>query len=703
MADFLDKEITYLPGVGPKRAELLKKELNVSTYGDLLRCYPYRYIDRTKFYHIKDISPASVYVQIRGRILSMTTQGTGRSARAVALFSDGESAIELIWFKGVKYIMERYQPGHEFVAFGKVSEFNGRCNLVHPDMETINEALSKQNLGGVQGMYNTTEKMKNGSVTSRTLQKFVSEIFNSLGNARLSESLPDYLLQEYHLMPLHEALLNIHFPQSPDSLRLAQFRLKFEELFFIQLHMLRQRNVRRVHFAGFKFDKIGDIFNNFYGKHLPFQLTNAQKKVLKEIYADMSSGRQMNRLLQGDVGSGKTLVALMTMLIALDNGYQAAMMAPTEILAQQHFESISKMLSGLDVKVALLTGSSKKKEREVILQGILDGTIQILIGTHALLEDSVVFSNLGCVIIDEQHRFGVEQRSKLWSKSERPPHVLVMTATPIPRTLAMTIYGDLDVSVIDELPPGRKPIGTIHRFETHRHNIYDFIKQEIAIGRQAYIVYPMIQESEKSDYANIEAGYESLKSIFPEPHYHLGMVHGKMKPDEKDAQMRLFASGTTNILVATTVIEVGVNVPNASVMLIESAERFGLSQLHQLRGRVGRGADQSYCILLTSVKLSNDGRQRMEVMTRTSNGFEISEVDLKMRGPGDLEGTQQSGVSLNLKITNLATDGEIIQYARNVANDVLEKDPDLLLPENFLLNQYLDRLAKESVNWGVIS
>lgn len=703
MADFLDKEITYLPGVGPKRAELLKKELNVSTYGDLLRCYPYRYIDRTKFYRIKDISPASVYVQIRGRVLSMTTQGTGRNARAVALFSDGESAIELIWFKGVKYIIERYQPGHEFVAFGKVSEFNGRCNLVHPDMETINEALSKQNLGGVQGMYNTTEKMKNGSVTSRTLQKFVSEIFNSLGNARLSESLPDYLLQEYHLMPLHEALLNIHFPQSPDSLRLAQFRLKFEELFFIQLHMLRQRNVRRVHFAGFKFDKIGDVFNNFYGKHLPFQLTNAQKKVLKEIYADMSSGRQMNRLLQGDVGSGKTLVALMTMLIALDNGYQAAMMAPTEILAQQHFESISKMLSGLDVKVALLTGSSKKKEREVILQGILDGTIQILIGTHALLEDSVVFSKLGCVIIDEQHRFGVEQRSKLWSKSERPPHVLVMTATPIPRTLAMTIYGDLDVSVIDELPPGRKPIGTIHRFETHRHNIYDFIKQEIAIGRQAYIVYPMIQESEKSDYANIEAGYESLKSIFPEPHYHLGMVHGKMKPDEKDAQMRLFASGTTNILVATTVIEVGVNVPNASVMLIESAERFGLSQLHQLRGRVGRGADQSYCILLTSVKLSNDGRQRMEVMTRTSNGFEISEVDLKMRGPGDLEGTQQSGVSLNLKITNLATDGEIIQYARNVASDVLEKDPDLLLPENFLLNQYLDRLAKESVNWGVIS
>lgn len=703
MADFLDKEITYLPGVGPKRAEVLKKELEVSTYGDLLRCYPYRYIDRTKFYRIKDISPASMYVQIRGVILSMTMQGTGRSARAVAVFSDGESTIELIWFKGVKYIQERYKPGYEFVAFGKVSEFNGHCNLVHPDMETVNEALSKQTFGGVQGMYNTTEKMKNSSITTRTMQKFVAEVFSALNGSRLPESLPSYLLQEHHLMPLHEALLNIHFPQSPDELRLAQFRLKFEELFLIQLQMLRQRNVRRVRFAGFQFVKVGDIFNSFYSKHLPFQLTNAQKKVLKEIHADMASGRQMNRLLQGDVGSGKTLVALMTMLIALDNGFQASMMAPTEILAQQHFESISKMLQGMDVKVALLTGSSKKKEREVILQGIQDGSIHILIGTHALLEDSVVFQKLGCVIIDEQHRFGVEQRARLWGKSERPPHVLVMTATPIPRTLAMTIYGDLDVSVIDELPPGRKPIGTSHRYDSHRGVIYDFIKSEIAKGRQAYIVYPMIQESEKSDYANIEAGFESLKQVFPEPQYHLGMVHGKMKPDEKDEQMRLFASGKTQILVATTVIEVGVNVPNASVMLIESAERFGLSQLHQLRGRVGRGADQSYCILLTSVKLSNDGRQRMEVMTRTSNGFEISEVDLKMRGPGDLEGTQQSGVSLNLKITNLATDGEIIQYARNVASDILASDPDLLQPDNLLLNRYLDRLAKESVNWGVIS
>lgn len=703
MSDFLDKEITYLPGVGPKKADVLKKELNVSTYGDLLRCYPYRYVDRSKFYRIRDISPASMYVQIRGEIVKMSTQGAGRSERAIAVFSDGDSTIELLWFKGVKYVLERFKPGHEFVVFGKVSEFNGRYNIVHPDMETISEAMSKQSFGGVQGMYNTTEKMKNSSLTSRSLQKLVSEVFSSLKGATIPDSLPPHMLEEYHLLPLHEALLNIHFPQSTDTLRLAQFRLKFEELFLIQLQMLRQRNVRRMHFAGFKFAKIGDVFNTFYHQHIPFQLTNAQKKVLKEIYADLQSGKQMNRLLQGDVGSGKTLVALMTMLIALDNDFQAAMMAPTEILAQQHYESISGMLREMDVNVALLTGSTKKKDREVILQGIQDGTIQILIGTHALIEDSVVFRNLGMVIIDEQHRFGVEQRSKLWNKSERPPHVLVMTATPIPRTLAMTIYGDLDVSVIDELPPGRKLISTIHRFDSYRSQIYQFIKSEIAKGRQAYIVYPMIQESERSDYANIEAGFESLQTIFPEPEYHLGMVHGKMKPEEKDTQMRLFASGKTNVLVATTVIEVGVNVPNASVMLIESAERFGLSQLHQLRGRVGRGADQSYCVLLTSVKLSNDGRQRMEVMTRTSNGFEISEVDLKMRGPGDIEGTQQSGVSLNLKITNLATDGEIIQYARNVASDLLEKDPDLLLPENYLLNRYLDRVAKESVNWGVIS
>lgn len=703
MSDFLEKEITYLPGVGPKKAEVLKKEVDISSYGDLLYYFPYRYVDRTKFYRIRDLSPASMYVQIRGFIVGMTTQGEGRSMRAVASFSDGESKIELIWFKGVKFILEKYKPGHEYVVFGKVSEFNGKYNLVHPDMETINEAMSKQSLGGVQGMYNTTEKMKNSFLTSRILQKMISELFNSMGDYRVQESLPSYIIESHHLLPLHDALLNIHFPQSPDVLRLAQFRLKFEELFFIQLNMLRQRNNRRMHFAGFKFNKIGDLFNSFYKEYLPFQLTNAQKKVLREIYADMSSGKQMNRLLQGDVGSGKTLVALMSMLVALDNGFQASMMAPTEILAQQHFESISKFLEGMNVKVAILTGSSKKKEREVVLQGIKDGSIQILLGTHALLEDNVVFSQLGMVVIDEQHRFGVAQRAKLWSKSERPPHVLVMTATPIPRTLAMTLYGDLDVSVIDELPPGRKPIKTVHRLDVYRGMLYDFIKKQIAEGRQAYIVYPMIQESERSDYANIEAGFESLQQVFPEPKYHLGMVHGKMKPEEKEAQMKMFVSGETQILVATTVIEVGVNVPNASVMMIESAERFGLSQLHQLRGRVGRGADQSFCILLTSPKLSDDGRKRMEVMTRTNNGFEISEVDLKMRGPGDLEGTQQSGVSLNLKITNLATDGQIIQYSRDVAQNVLEKDPDLLSPENSLLNKRLTQMAKDSVNWGVIS
>lgn len=703
MSEFSEKELTYLPGVGPKKSEILKKEINVSSYGDLLCYYPYKYVDRSKYYRIKEITSASMYVQIRGTILKTTLQGQGRTQRVVALFSDGESAIELIWFKGAKYAMDKYKPGHEFVAFGKVSEFNGSYNLVHPEMETIAEAASKQSMGGVQGMYNTTEKMKNAFLNSRSLQKMVSQVFASLGDARIPETLPGYIIHERHLLPYHDALVNIHFPQSADLLRLAQFRLKFEELFFIQLQMLRQLNMRKLHFAGFRFTKIGDYFNSFYGHHLPFQLTNAQKKVLKEIYADVSSGKQMNRLLQGDVGSGKTLVALMTMLMALDNGYQASMMAPTEILAQQHFETISGMLANMDVKVALLTGSSKKKERETILEGVRNGSIHILLGTHALLEDDVVFSNLGMAIIDEQHRFGVAQRAKLWNKSSRPPHVLVMTATPIPRTLAMTLYGDLDVSVIDELPPGRRPIQTIHRFDTYRGMLYDFIKKEIAKGRQAYIVYPMIQESERSDYANIEAGYESLKSVFPEPQYKLGMVHGKMKPNEKEEQMRLFVSGETNVLVATTVIEVGVNVPNASVMLIESAERFGLSQLHQLRGRVGRGAEQSYCVLLTSVKLSNDGRQRMEVMTRTNNGFEISECDLKMRGPGDLEGTQQSGVSLNLKITNLATDGQIIQYAREVAGEVLKDDPDLLKPENLLLNRYLDRLAKESVNWGVIS
>ncbi len=698
-----EKDITYLHGVGPKRADLLKKEIGVTTYADLLYYFPYRYIDKSRFYAISELNETSSYVQIRGRILKMTLVGTGRKQRVTAIFSDGVSAMELLWFKGTQYVMETYKEGHEFVAFGKPSFFAGKVSIVHPEMETIAEAKTKLSLGGLQGLYNTSEKMKNSFLNSKSIQKMELEIIHSLGNERIDEVLPDYLIQEHHLMSLHDALLTIHFPKDLDTLRLAQFRLKFEELFFIQIEMLRSSKIRSQRFKGMPFEQIGYYFNTFYKEHLPFDLTAAQKRVIREIRADVGSGRQMNRLLQGDVGSGKTLVALMTMLMALDNGYQACMMAPTEILATQHYESLSQLLSPLGVSIMLLTGSTKKKERDQILPLLAEGEIQILIGTHALIEDGVVFKNLGIAVIDEQHRFGVAQRARLWAKNVQPPHVLVMTATPIPRTLAMTLYGDLDVSVIDQLPPGRKPIRTVHRFDTKRADIYEFMKGEIAKGRQIYIVYPMIQESEKSDYENLESGYAKLQHVFPEPAYHIGMVHGKMKPAEKDAVMQEFVSGRMNVLVATTVIEVGVNVPNASVMMIESAERFGLSQLHQLRGRVGRGADQSYCVLVTSVKLSKESRQRMDVMVRTNDGFEISEVDLKMRGPGDIEGTQQSGVALNLKITNLATDGQIVQFSRDVARMVLQEDPDLLMEKNRLINLRLQQRMKEKQNWGVIS
>ena len=698
-----EKDITYLHGVGPKRADLLKKEIGVTTYADLLYYFPYRYIDKSRFYAISELNETSSYVQIRGRILKMTLVGTGRKQRVTAIFSDGVSVMELLWFKGTQYVMETYKEGHEFVAFGKPSFFAGKVSIVHPEMETIAEAKTKLSLGGLQGLYNTSEKMKNSFLNSKSIQKMELEIIHSLGNERIDEVLPDYLIQEHHLMSLHDALLTIHFPKDLDTLRLAQFRLKFEELFFIQIEMLRSSKIRSQRFKGMPFEQIGYYFNTFYKEHLPFDLTAAQKRVIREIRADVGSGRQMNRLLQGDVGSGKTLVALMTMLMALDNGYQACMMAPTEILATQHYESLSQLLSPLGVSIMLLTGSTKKKERDQILPLLAEGEIQILIGTHALIEDGVVFKNLGVAVIDEQHRFGVAQRARLWAKNVQPPHVLVMTATPIPRTLAMTLYGDLDVSVIDQLPPGRKPIRTVHRFDTKRADIYEFMKGEIAKGRQIYIVYPMIQESEKSDYENLESGYAKLQHVFPEPAYHIGMVHGKMKPAEKDAVMQEFVSGRMNVLVATTVIEVGVNVPNASVMMIESAERFGLSQLHQLRGRVGRGADQSYCVLMTSVKLSKESRQRMDVMVRTNDGFEISEVDLKMRGPGDIEGTQQSGVALNLKITNLATDGQIVQFSRDVARMVLQEDPDLLMEKNRLINLRLQQRMKEKQNWGVIS
>lgn len=697
------KDITYLHGVGPKRAEMLKREIDVSSYEDMLYYFPYRYIDRSKIYAISELNETSSYVQVRGRILKMDLIGAARKQRLVALFSDGVSSMELLWFKGIQYVTQAYKEGYEFIAFGKPSFFGGKVSMVHPEMETIAEVRSKLSLGGLQGLYNTSEKMKNGFLNSKAIQKIEMEIIQSIGNDRIDETLPEYLTREYHLMPLHDALVNIHFPKDLETLRVAQFRLKFEELYFIQLDMLRRSKIRSKRFKGMSFEHIGHYFNTFYKECLPFDLTGAQKRVLREIRTDVGSGRQMNRLLQGDVGSGKTLVALMTMLMALDNDYQACMMAPTEILATQHYESLSTLLSPLGVSIELLTGSTKKKDRDRILPLLADGEIQILIGTHALIEEEVVFKNLGMAVIDEQHRFGVAQRAKLWAKNEQPPHVLVMTATPIPRTLAMTLYGDLDVSVIDQLPPGRKPIRTIHRYDTKRADLYEFMKEEIAIGRQVYIVYPMIQESEKSDYENLESGYQKLQNVFPEPTYHLGMVHGKMKASEKESVMQRFVSGELNILVATTVIEVGVNVPNASVMMIESAERFGLSQLHQLRGRVGRGADQSYCILVTSVKLSNESRQRMDVMVRTCDGFEISEVDLKMRGPGDIEGTQQSGVALNLKITNLATDGQIVQFARDLARKTLEEDPDLMLEKNLMLNQRIQKMMSEKQNWGVIS
>lgn len=699
----LGKEITYLPGVGPKRAALLKSEASVSTYEDLLYYFPYRYIDRSKFYEIAELNASSSFVQIKGRIVDIRLQGSGRQQRAVAIFSDGKSAMELIWFKGVKYAMEKYKQGHEFVIFGKPTFYNGKINMVHPEMETVLEAKNKLSLGGLQGMYSTTEKMKSNFLNTKAIQKLVLEIIRTFDHDGVEETVPEYICSELHLMPLKNALVAIHFPKDLNELRLAQFRLKFEELLFIQLNILRNAKIREKRFRGLPFSKIGHYFNTFYGEHLPFQLTDAQKRVLKEIRADVGSGRQMNRLLQGDVGSGKTLVAVMSMLMALDNGYQTCMMAPTEILATQHHETVRGLLEPLGVSVELLTGSTKKKDRERILSSLEEGSLQLLIGTHALIEESVVFKNLGLAVIDEQHRFGVAQRAKLWSKNHQPPHVLVMTATPIPRTLAMTLYGDLDVSVIDQLPPGRKPIRTIHRYDTKRGDLYLFMKQEIAKGRQVYIVFPMIQESEKLDYENLEAGYRRMKEVFPEPEYHIGMVHGKMKPSEKDSVMQQFAAGELNVLVATTVIEVGVNVPNASVMMIESADRFGLSQLHQLRGRVGRGSDQSFCVLMTSVKLSKESKQRMEVMERTCNGFEISEVDLKMRGPGDLEGTQQSGVSLNLKLTNLATDGQIVQLARNVARSVLSEDPDLMLEKNRQLNLRIQKMTKDSVNWGVIS
>ena len=698
MFDLTTRDIKYLQGVGPQRATMLNKELNIFSLRDLLYYFPYKYVDRSRLYYIHEIDGNMPYIQLKGQILSFETIGEGRQRRLVAHFSDGTGVVDLVWFQGIKYLMGRYKVHEEYIVFGKPTVFNGRINIAHPDIDPAKDlTLSAM---GLQPYYHTTEKMKRAGLNSHALEKLMTNAF-ALLQEELPETLSPKVVSENHLISLDEALHNIHFPQNPDKLRKAQFRLKFEELFYVQLNILRYAKDRQRKFRGLLFERVGDIFHTFYEQNLPFQLTGAQKRVIKEIRKDMGSGRQMNRLLQGDVGSGKTLVALMSMLIALDNGYQACMMAPTEILAAQHYETIKQLLFGMDVRVELLMGSVKGKKREEILKGLLTGEVHILIGTHAVLEDTVGFSSLGMVVIDEQHRFGVAQRAKLWAKNTTPPHVLVMTATPIPRTLAMTLYGDLDVSVIDELPPGRKPIQTIHQFDNRRPSLYAGIRKQINEGRQIYIVYPLIKESEKMDIKNLEEGYEHICAEFPD--CKVSKVHGQMKPAEKDAEMQRFVSGETQIMVATTVIEVGVNVPNASVMVIENAERFGLSQLHQLRGRVGRGADQSYCILVTSYKLSEETRKRLEIMVQTNDGFEIAEADLKLRGPGDLEGTQQSGVAFDLKIADIARDGQLLQHVREVASSILEKDPACSMPENEILWRQLQVLRKTNVNWAAIS
>ncbi len=699
MSELSTQNIMYLPGVGPKRAELLAGELKIASVEDLIYYFPFKYVDRSKVYAIGEIDARLPYIQIKGRFTSLQTVGQARQTRLVATFADSTGFVELVWFKSVKHIKESIDAASEYLIFGKPTVFNGVVNIVHPEMEKLKDGKSVLP-GNLQAFYNTSEKMKTNFLNSRALQKMMIAAFQSF-QGKISESLPASLLSGLHLMNRHEALYCVHFPDDAVSLDKARFRLKFEELFYIQLSILRQRNQRTAHTHGLQFGVVGDYLNGFYASHLPFSLTDAQKRVIREIRRDMGSGKQMNRLLQGDVGSGKTLVALMVMLIALDNSFQACLMAPTEILATQHYESISQMLKDMPVKIGLLTGSTRKKERVELHEMLQNGEMQILIGTHALLEDVVKFSNLGLVVIDEQHRFGVAQRASLWKKSSVPPHILVMTATPIPRTLAMTIYGDLDVSVIDQLPPGRKPIQTEHYFHNKRNNLNRFIRSEIDKGRQVYVVYPLIEESEKMDFKNLNEGYEYIRAVFPD--LNTCMVHGKMKPAEKDEAMQQFASGRAHIMVATTVIEVGVNVPNASVMVIESAERFGLSQLHQLRGRVGRGADQSYCILMTGHKLSDETRKRMEIMVRSTDGFEIAEADLKMRGPGDLSGTQQSGLPFELKIANIAQDGRILQLARDTAIEILKSDPLLESQDNYILAKQLQKLARQKMNWSMIS
>lgn len=702
MNEILSEDIQYLAGVGPQRAQMLQKEIGIFTIGDLLQYYPYRYIDRTKYYKVNEIRGDMPYVQIIGQFTGLKKMGDPRKERLVAQFSDNTGTIECVWFKGVKWVSENLKANTNFVLFGKPNIFNQSYNIVHPEFEELAKYQS-QTHSSLSAMYNTTEKMKKAGLHSKAIQKIMRSVIDRVKKSVITETLPSHVLQKCRMPILKETIVNIHFPENADSLRKAQFRIKFEELFYVQLNMLQRKLAIQKSVRGNVFSEIGTFFNTFYNEKLPFELTGAQKRVLKEIRKDVGSSKQMNRLLQGDVGSGKTLVALMSMFMGLDNGFQACLMAPTEILATQHFQTIVEMLNGMEVNVRLLTGSTRKAQRTIIHDELLKGTLHILVGTHALLEDEVKFKNLGICIIDEQHRFGVAQRARLWKKNIVPPHVLVMTATPIPRTLSMTIYGDLDISVIDELPPGRKPIKTAHYFDNKRSRLFGFMKEQIKQGRQIYVVYPLISESEKMDYKDLEDGYEAISRVFPPPEYQVAVVHGKMKAADKDKSMKMFADGKAQIMVATTVIEVGVNVPNATVMVIESAERFGLSQLHQLRGRVGRGGDQSYCILMTSYKLSDDSRKRIQTMVATNDGFEIAEVDLRLRGPGDLDGTQQSGLAINFKLANLAKDTPILKLSRDIASAILEEDPNLQKEENYILQKQMKRQYARTINWSKIS
>ena len=699
MLNILDQDVMYLPGVGPKKKEILSKELGIQTWRDLLEHYPYKYVDRSRIYRISEISGDMPFVQIRGRMLGYDEYAMGaRKKRIVGHFSDGHGVVDLVWFQGAQYIYKNYPIGKELIVFGRPTVYGGRYQFAHPDIDDASQ-LQLSDMG-MQPYYMTTERMKKAGINSRAMEKMTKTLVTKLPET-LPETLPPYITGPLHLISRLEALRQIHYPHNAREMQQARYRLKFEELFYVQLNILRYASDHRRKYRGYIFSRAGAQLNDFYRNHLPFDLTNAQKRVVREIRDDMASGRQMNRLLQGDVGSGKTLVALMAMLIAIGNGYQACIMAPTEILAEQHLTTIRQMLGDMDIHVELLTGVVKGRRRADILDRLSKGEIDILVGTHAVIEDAVVFARLGLAVVDEQHRFGVAQRARLWAKSEMPPHILVMTATPIPRTLAMTLYGDLDVSVIDELPPGRKPIQTLHKYDTQTTSLYQGIRQQIDSGRQVYIVYPLIEESEKSDHKNLEDGFEAMREIFPQ--YRLSKVHGRMKPKDKDAEMQRFASGETQILVATTVIEVGVNVPNASVMVILDAQRFGLSQLHQLRGRVGRGAEQSYCILVTTFKLSEETRKRIDIMCETNDGFRIAEADLKLRGPGDLEGTQQSGIAFDLKIADIARDGQIVQLAREQAQAIIDRDPECCSNEYKMLWDRLKELRKSNVNWSAIS